>query len=165
VFKLLLLLTPIAIGLRFSQVDGIGGSLLVASCVPVWYNVLPDHLHTIQEYAYRTPDVKFQIALLVLFYLPFLSFLIVIPIGVLRSCSKRTQTWWLLLPSFLTLTSLVLVRGIVLMDTPNEYSFTWWLRGGLTIVELWLPLSLTAVLYSNSNHLLSKEEGQGTILA
>ena len=150
VFRLSLLLTFVAIGFSLSKRAGVAAGLLIVACEPVWIEMFFNPLHAVRTYAYNSPNV--ELTLVILSFLPLFCFLVIIPIGVLRSCSRQGQKWWLLVPSFLTLTSINVLRGFALQGTQAEYSSATWLRYGLVVFQLWLPLLLAVVLYTYQNH-------------
>lgn len=148
VLMLSLSLISVIAGFWLSKHEGLTASLLVAACEFVLLTVFLNPLRVVHMYAYESPSVGLNLALLAIFSLPVLGFLVVTPIGMLRSRSEQSQKWWLLLPPLLVLVGIEIVRSIVLRGTPAEYSQDTWLRHSLAVVQLWLPLLLATVLYT-----------------
>jgi hypothetical protein len=97
--------------------------------------------------SYPSPTSGLEVAWLILSYLPFINSFLVTPIGLLRSRSIREQRRWLLVPLFLTLLSMNIIRYFALSGTAYEYSWVTWLRSGLAFIQIWIPVLLTAMLY------------------
>ncbi len=150
--SLLLLLASVAWGFPLSKREGLAAGLLVIVCQPVAFDMLLfNFLHIIRVYAYDSPDnMRLRLTLFVLSILPFLCFLVIIPIGVLRSRSRQSQQWWLLLASLITLTSMIVVRSLTLQGTPNAFSLDDLIRYGLGTLQLWLPILFMTVSYLHS---------------
>jgi hypothetical protein len=149
VLGLSLLFMSVIIGFPLSKREGIATGLFIVACEVTSFDMMfLNFLHIIRVYVHESPNIRLELALFILSYLPVICFLIIIPIGVLRSRTEQGQKWWLLLPSLLTLVGINVVRGLALQGTPNEYTVSIWLHYGRYILQLWLPLLLATALYA-----------------
>ncbi len=135
------ILSPVAIGLLLARRDGLLAGLMVVAFEYVVVDVIGDPSYGVLIHKSN------QTASIVLSCLPALFFLVISPIWVLRSLSARGRVSGLMVPAFITLISVAVIRGIVLWGTAAEYSVDAWLRHGLSSAQLLMPLALAAVLY------------------
>lgn len=154
--RFVLLSLPVAVGLYFARRDGLLAGLLVLGCEPVWLDMLFRYRQVMYELLESsnqlTHPLSLGAAMLTLSYLPFLWFLVAGPLGLLRSQTESRRLRWLLLPSLVVLGTIGLVRGLALQGTPFEYVGVDWLRTGLLVGELWLPLLIAVTLYRAPRH-------------
>lgn len=145
-----LLFLSVIIGFPLAKREGVAAGLFVVTCGVTSFDMMfLNFLHIIRVYAHESPNLQLELLLFILSYLPPIGFLIITPIGVLRSRTEQGQKWWLLLPSFLTLVVINVLRGLALQDTPSEYTVSVWLQYGRYALQLWLPLLLATALYSH----------------
>ena len=150
-FFLPLLTVPVALGLVVAKTEGVAASLVAVACEPVWIDMLYSPRGAINTQLMRlhgTSDVQgLEVALLVLAYLPHLSFLVVIPAGLLRARSENARLRWLVVPSCLTLVAVVVTRALALEGTEFAYTSVEWVRSSLYVIQLAIPLLLAGTLY------------------
>ncbi len=153
---LFVLLVPIAAGLYWAEKNGWTAVMWVVACEPLWIDMLFGRKGVLYYELYEvgggiSPQAGgLEAAVFALSYLSLLCFLVVMPVGVLRSRSKRGQLGWLLLPSFLTLITVNAIPGFALRGTTSEYTLAGWLGWSLAAILLWLSLLLAATLYDSS---------------
>jgi hypothetical protein len=123
-----------ALSLLLARRDGLTAGLLIAVCEPAWVYVFLNPLNS-HGYAHEFPQLHW--VFLLLSVLPLLCFLVIIPIGVLRSRSRRNQARWLLWPTLLTLLGISIIRYAAVQSV---MSFQFFLRQNLIVLQLWLPL-------------------------
>ncbi len=141
VLKVGMILSPVAIGLLVARRDGLLAGLMVVAFEYVLVDVIGDPTYGVLIHTSN------QTASIVLSCLPALLFLLVSPIWVLRCRSTRGRVSGLILPPFVALVSVAVIRGIVLRGTVAEYSVGSWLGHGLSAGQLLMPLALAAVMY------------------
>lgn len=153
ILTLLSLIAPIAVGQILVERDGLTAGLLVVAWEPFLIYMLfkPDAIfYKLLPRMYDVPNTAGQeLALLLLSCLPLVCFFIVTPIGLLATRSAKAQLGWLVVPSFLTLVSMALIKGFALEGTEFEYSPMGWVELGLHVIQLWIPLVLTGIIYSD----------------
>lgn len=147
VFKISFILTFVAVGPLLGE-KGVAAALFVVCCEPLWIESFLNPTHTVLAHQLESPDTILNLASILLSVLPALTFLIVIPFGMLRSRSERQQKWWLLLPSACAFAVIEIVRCIALQNTPDRYTAKTWLWVVLAAIQLWLPILLATVLYA-----------------
>jgi hypothetical protein len=135
------IVSPVAIGLLLARREGLLAGLMVVAFEYVVVDVIGDPTYGVLIHTSN------QTASIVLSCLPALLFLLVSPVWVLRCRSTRGRVSGLILPPFVALVSVAVIRGIVLRGTVAEYSVGSWLRHGLSAGQLLMPLALAAVMY------------------
>jgi len=160
-FDLWLLLIPVTLGLYWTKQHGLATGLVVVACVPAWLDMFFYPQGAIYQQLYQVPGMsispkaeELKLALSTITYLSLLCFLVIIPVGLLRSRSTHMQLVWLLVPSLLTLIGIGITRGVALRHTELEYSAIEWLKNGFAVIHLWIPLVLATVLYQSNFSLL-----------
>jgi hypothetical protein len=146
-------IAPVALGTIFARRYGLAACLLVVACEPLGIDLLvtPQHItfyDLMRNSSYYHLELfTFDLSPIVLAYAYFFLFLVVLPIGLLRSRTRREQLAWLLIPSFMTLTLINIVPGTVLQGTNYTYSLAQWFQVAFGVLVLWIPLPLCSALY------------------
>ncbi len=144
-FIFLLMIT--IIGLQFTRHDTLKAALLVAVCEPLWImmilRLLPPDM-----YLFPVGNSHMNISVLLMLILPPLSFIVVIPFGLLLTHSKQKQIVWLILSSALTLSTLLIVAVSSSQETVIEIPFDFWALKSLLALQIWTPiLTIAGSLY------------------
>ena len=126
------MLLPVAVGLLLARRNGVLAGLFVLATgyVLVDWTLDPTYGLWNTHWAIVLPAIQSVLLLLVS------------PLWVLRSRSMRGRIWGLLLPAFITLTSIVTIICLV-----REYPIETWCVNGATAAQLFLGMALAVVLY------------------
>jgi hypothetical protein len=138
---LVLLLSPVAIGLPLAVRNGLPAGLMVVAAEYVLVEEFLDPAYGVLIWTSNGTAAR------ALACLPALAFLIVPPIWVLGCRGAQAKWWGLVLPALVGLVSSSAIRGAVLHGTAIEYGAGSWLTDSLTGAQLLIPLTLTAVIY------------------
>lgn len=149
---LLVLLTPIAIGTTLAKKYGSKAYLFVLAFEPVWIGMLYHTRYIIffellASGAVHNP--RLELAIKILTIIPFLSFFIIIPIGILRSSSSKNTQMWLIIPSLFVLISVSFMDNLAIKKTSLESLNEVWFLHTLITLKLWIPLLITKDMYEN----------------
>jgi hypothetical protein len=131
------------LGLRLARYNSLSARLWVTVCEPAWVVVILRSLPA-ETYLFWSLDVQPSIEFLALLILPILSFLIIIPIGLLSISSQRSQGRWILLASALTLFVLRIIGFSIERHYSIQFPFDWWLIKNLTALQIWMPIWIIA---------------------
>ncbi|MCL4393973.1 MAG: hypothetical protein M1482_04060 [Chloroflexi bacterium] len=142
----------IALGSMLAQRHGLAAGLFVAACEPLWVDLsVTPRLDTLYSLVlpptYQLRIFELLINPMVLEYASILVFLVMIPIGLLRSETRKAQLVWLLVPSLITLAVINVAPGFAVGTNVWPYSVFQWCQAALGIVVLWLPLPFAAMLF------------------
>ncbi len=126
------ILLPVAVGLLLARRNGVLAGLFVLATgfVLADWTLEPTYGLWNTHWAIVLPAIQSVLLLLVS------------PLWVLRSRSMRGRIWGLLLPAFITLTSIVTI-----VCTVREYPIETWCVNGATAAQLFLGTALAVVLY------------------
>jgi hypothetical protein len=136
VLKAGMMLSPVAIGLLLARRDGLLAGLIVVAAQFVVVDGFFDPGYALGVWTSNQTIVK------VVSILPVIFFLVVSPIWVLRSRSRRDRAWALLLPVFVGLVSTEIISGSV-----RPYYSDIWLTRAIGGAEFLIALALAAVMY------------------
>jgi len=138
---MVLLLSPVAIGLPLALRNGLLAGLMVVAAEYVLVEGLLDPAYGVLIWTSNST------AATALACLPALAFLIVPPIWILGCRGAQAKWWGLVLPALIGLVSSSAIRGAVLHGTAIEYGAGSWLTDCLTGAQLLILLTLTGVIY------------------
>jgi hypothetical protein len=148
VWRIGLILSPVAIGLSLAWRNGLSAGLMVAAFQYVMVDGLLECAMVDGRPTYGIcVCTSSQLTAIVLSCLPALLFLLVSPIWVLRSRSVRSRSWGLILSPLVAVVSGEVIRAIVCRATPSEHWIGWWLTHMLSSAQYITPVALAAVMY------------------
>jgi hypothetical protein len=131
-------------GLWLARLNMLKASLLVKICEPIWIAWILRPLQAWEFYFFRALDSHLTLGSLVLLALPALSFMVIIPLGLLGSRSKARQIRWLILPSALTLGIIQVLDAIMSQSTVAEMPLNAWQLKSLLALQIWVPMLIVA---------------------
>ena len=142
----------LAFGLLFAQEYRSTAVLLVAVYEPFFIEkYLADNI----SYKIWTSHLlETQIAIVMFRIIPFLIFLILMPVFALRSQTPRTQEWFLGLISFVVIGSMAFIRVAYLQDPDILFSLSPWAMWAHFLIVLWSPILLAILLYRNCQQIV-----------
>lgn len=154
---LVLLLLPVTFALQQAKTYGPLVSLFVIVFEPAWIEMLFNPVQVLGVPYFRLlrtplrdtslyPSLDFAIN--IVNALPIVSFLLIIPAGLLIFRSDKLRLWWVVSLSAITFAAifLVLIQTLALVRPAFEYSLLDYFMFGLFIVQLWMPVLIVAVV-------------------
>ncbi len=161
---LVLLLLPVTFALQLAKTYGPQASLLVVAFEPAWIEMLFNPAQILGALYFkllRAPPVDTSLypsldaAINIVNVLPIVSFLLIIPAGLLLFRSGKLQLWWSVLLSAITFAAIlaVLIQTLDLVRTVFEYSPLAYAMFGVFIIQSWIPLLMVAVVGYKSQNL------------
>jgi hypothetical protein len=145
-FMGLLLLLPLAVGLLATRRSSLLAALIVVG-TEFW---LVDEIYD-PGYAMLMWSSN-HVAARVVSALPALVFLVIAPLWVLRARSTWGRMGGVLLPPLVGLVSGEVIRSVVFLGTPGEYTVGMWLLRGGGALQFVVALALAALIYLRSEN-------------
>jgi hypothetical protein len=143
---MILILSPVAVGLLLARRNGLLAGLMVAGFDYAVVDIVRDPNYGILIHTSN------QTASLALSCIPAAFLLLASPLWVLRARSTRGRAWGLLLPQLIALAAISVLRAVALRGTAAAYSIDSWLGDGLFAAQLLVPLGLAMVMYNWIQH-------------
>ncbi len=133
-----MILSPVAIGLLLARRAGLVAALIVVAAEFGLVDMILDPSYALSVRASN------QTIVTLVSVIPAMLFLVVSPVWVLCSPSRRGRVVGLLLPAFVALVSVEVISGSV---RPYYLENWYWLTRALESAQLWVAVALAVVMY------------------